>query len=317
VLVVALMVGWESYWRIQGFTPSVNNDENLWALARGRVAGQPNGVLLIGSSRVQVGIDPDSFTRATGWPRPIQLAIAMGSSIPILRDLARDPEVSQRIVCGIHPQIFFDPTRQLDGTSARYIRRYDAFTPADVVEARLRTVTQRSLVASRPPLFPNRILASLRQGQHPQPAHTTFDIERFGRSDVRMMTNVALQLKLGAAIWRNWRGRPGTADEVERMTRLTARYTREIRERGGDVVFVRMPTNGSTLAREKALFPRTEYWDRFAASVDAVAIHFEDHPELQGFEQPDGSHLDQRGSAEFSAALGKILVREVARRNGT
>jgi hypothetical protein len=315
-LVFVLLGSWEIYWRLQGFTPSVANDENLWALARSRIARQPDGVLLVGSSRVQVGIEPDAFTRATGWPRPIQLAIAMGPSTPILRELAKDPDVSQLVVCGIHPLIFFDAVRQLDSVAARYISRAEAFTPADAIEARLRTVTQRSLVASQPPLFPHQILAALRGGRRPQPPPTRFDIERFGRSDVRMMTGLAQRLRHETIQWRNWRGRPRSIEGVKMMAVVVSRFVSEIRAQGGDVVFVRMPSSGHTLAREHKLFPRENFWDLFAMGVDAVAVHFEDYPQLRGFDAPDGSHIDQSDTAAFSAALGTILVREVARRNG-
>jgi hypothetical protein len=315
-LAFVLLGSWEIYWRLQGFTPSVTNDENLWALARGRVAKQPDGVLLVGSSRVQIGIDPDAFTRATGWPRPIQLAIAMGPSTPVLRELAEGPDVSQLVVCGIHPLIFFDAIRQLDGITERYIHRFDSFTPANAVEARLRTLTQRSLVASQPALFPHRILATLRGGRRPQPSPTRFDIERFGRSDARLMTGLAQKLKIETIQWRNWRGRPRSIEGVEMVAVLVSRFVNEIRAGGGDVVFVRMPSSGRTLAREHKLFPRENFWDLFATGVDAVAIHFEDYPELRGFDAPDGSHIDQSDTAAFSAALGTILVREVARRNG-
>jgi hypothetical protein len=48
--------------------------------------------------------------------------------------------------------------------------------------------------------------------------------------------------------------------------------------------------------------------------MDALAIHFEDHPALRGFQMPDGSHLDQRDAPAFSKALGEIIVRGLGRR---
>jgi len=314
-LVVVVLTGWEVFWRLEGFAPEINNDENLWALARSRAArAGRDGVLLIGSSRLQVGIDADAFSRATGWQRPIQLAIAMGPSIPVLRDLSRDPRVSQRVVCGVHPTIFFDETRQLDGIAVRYADRYAAFTPADEIEAGLRTLTQRSLVSSLPALFPHHLIDALRTGQRPQLPHTTFDVERFGRSDLRRMGNLGQLRRANQRQWRSWKGRPASPAKVTETVVLVGRFVAEIRKHGGDVVFVRMPTSGYMRRREHELIPRVEYWDVFAAEIDAVTIHFEDHAELRGFATPDGEHLDQRETASFSDALGTVLLRELARR---
>lgn len=313
-LALAFMGGWEGYWRLQGFAPSVNNDPNLWALARGRVSSRPDGVLIVGSSRVQVGIDADAFERSTGWPRPIQLGIPMGPSTPVLRALSQDPKVVQRIVCEIHPAIFFDAFRQLDSRAAVYLDRYEAFTPADAVEARLRILTQRSLVSSLPALFPHNLAAAWRGNRKPRHPHTTFDAERFGRLDARKVPSSPAARRIQQAAWRNWKGRPGAPAYVDRMTDLVSRQVEAIRARGGDVVFVRMPTSGATLAREHKLFPRREYWNRFASRLDAVTIHFEDFPPLRGFDSPDGEHLGQHDTPAFSDALGRVLVREIARR---
>lgn len=316
-LVLTLMGGWELYWRSQGFEPRINNDESLWALARTRVESEPEGVVLVGSSRLQVAIDPDAFVRATDWPRPIQLSIAMGASTPVLRDLARTDAASQLVVFEVHPMIFFEATRQLDARVVRYLDRYAAFTPADAIEARLRTLSQRALVSSLPPLFPHQLIAAYRNGRRPRPAHTSFDPERFGGFDSASIEHPKRERRLREALWKNWRGRPTDPDGVAHMTELLGGFVAAIRARGGDVVFVRMPTAGPNRAREKRLFPRKEYWDRFAAGIDAVSVHFEDHPELRDFDPPDGEHLDVRDTEAFSSALGGILVRKLAERNGT
>jgi hypothetical protein len=313
-LAAVVLGGWELYWRAHGFRPGVNNDTNLWALARSRVASRPDSVLLVGSSRLQIGIDPDAFERATRWPRPIQLAIPMGPSTPVLRSLAQDPAVVQRIVCEIHPMIFFDSFRQLDSRAESHIERYESFTPADSVEARLRILTQRSLVSSLPALFPHNLVAAWKSGLRPKHPHTTFDGDRFGRLDASKISTSPMARRVQQAVWRNWKGRPGDAAYVDRMTAQVGDLVEQIRARGGDVAFVRMPTSGATLERERDIFPRSEYWNRFASKIDAVTVHFEDYPSLRGFDSPDGEHLGQDDTPAFSDALGSVLVREIDRR---
>jgi len=316
-LSLLFLVSWEVFWRLEGFSPRINNDENLWALARGRVSrADRDAVILVGSSRMQLAIDRDAFTRATGWERPFQLAIPMGPSIPVLRDLAADPSVSGRIICEVYPVIFFDMTRPVNLITGRYFLRRAGFTPADEAEARLRIVTQRSLVSSLPALSPNQLVRAYRAGRWPQPSHASFDAERFGRSDSRLLGDLAERRQLNLIRWENWKGRPARPIEVALLARRMDDLVAAIREKGGDVIFVRLPTSGTKRERERRLFPRNEFWDLFAANTDALAIHFEDHPALRRFHLPDGTHIEQRDSPAFSRALGEIIVRELGSREG-
>lgn len=311
-----VLAGFELFWRARGFAPSVTNDAELWAVERGRVArAGPDAVILVGSSRMQLGIDPEALSRAMGSGRPLQLAIAQGPSIPILADLAADPRVTGTIVCEIHPMVYFDSIHQLAAVAAGHLRTRARFTLADEVERRLRTFSQQVLVASLPDLSPARILRAIERGAWPVPAAVRLDADRFGRSDSsRMDLSDGYRAQMRTQ-WLGWKGVPASPMEVAYSTAIVNRMVADVRARGGDVMFVRMPVDGDVREREERIVPRVKYWDRFAAGVDAVAIHYADHPELAHFELPDGSHLDQRDIADFSTALGEVLVRERAKRS--
>ncbi len=315
VLSLLFIGSWETVWRLKGFFPAINNNAELWALARGRASGTgPEAVILIGSSRMQVGIDPDSFSSATGWKRPLQLAIPMGPARPVLRDLAEDPSVSGRIIFGVNPLMFFDVTHQVDAVSAHYLRQRSAFTPADFVDVHLRTFTQRALVSSLPALFPQQLMQAWRTGRWPRPAHVEVDVERFGVADFRLFDGLDKYLRARRGQWKRWRGRPASPAEISRIVRDLEEVVGKIRDRNGEVIFVRMPTSGEVRKREKRLFPRGKFWDLFAEEVDAVTIHFEDHAALRGYQLPDGSHLSQADTPRFSKALGEVIVRELEQR---
>ncbi len=80
-----------------------------------------------------------------------------------------------------------------------------------------------------------------------------------------------------------------------------------IRNRGGDVVFIRLPSSGDYRPREARLQPRAEYWDRLLRDTESVGIHFEDHNELQGFRIPEWSHLHSDDVKKFTIALIPII----------
>jgi hypothetical protein len=71
-----------------------------------------------------------------------------------------------------------------------------------------------------------------------------------------------------------------------------------------------MPVTGESWTLEESHFPKALYWDAFAASGAATAIHFRDVPDLRDLECPDTSHLDMRDAPRFT----KVLIRELNQR---
>ena len=55
--------------------------------------------------------------------------------------------------------------------------------------------------------------------------------------------------------------------------------------------------------RETRLQPRDKYWERLLRETNSVWVHFEDHPELQGFRIPEWPHLHSEDAPEFTRAL--------------
>jgi len=82
-----------------------------------------------------------------------------------------------------------------------------------------------------------------------------------------------------------------------------------IRQRGGQVVFVRYPTTGEHYEMDVKAYPKKLYWDHFASKTSAVTIHFADVPSLRGFDCPDTAHLDYRDAPRFTLALAEELER--------
>ena len=98
------------------------------------------------------------------------------------------------------------------------------------------------------------------------------------------------------------------AGNMERQLGRLEAAVAAIRERGGRVVFVRPPSTGTVRELEAQFAPREAFWDRMLAVTGAPGIHFEDHPELAGFDCPEWSHL----TAEDAVRYSRILVPMVA-----
>lgn len=82
----------------------------------------------------------------------------------------------------------------------------------------------------------------------------------------------------------------------------------KIHKRGGKVVFVRFPCADELYRYSQLIFPKEQYWNRFASQTSAETVHFNDYEQLSRFYVPDMSHLDYRDAPKYTLSLAEILV---------
>jgi hypothetical protein len=309
-LVALCLGGWELYWRGRGFEPSYNDDVELWALARQKAndLGE-DAVALVGSSRMQMDIHQKGFARATGWEPAVQLSVVRGASIPILRDLASDPEFRGVALVEVNPVLFFTRTPRIDRVADDYIDAHRDLTFARRFEQRLRMGVQRSMVTRLPALQPAKVWHALLRGREPAPGYNAvITADRFRYGNYRNFPKLAEANMEAAALVAN--AQPNLQPPGVRARRMenVERWVAAIRARGGDVIFLRLPSSLHVRKNEEQWFPRGEWWDVFAEETSAPAIHYLDHPSLARFDPPDGEHLGEMDAMRFSRALGKVLV---------
>lgn len=87
-----------------------------------------------------------------------------------------------------------------------------------------------------------------------------------------------------------------------------------LKNRGGQVIFIRPPSSGMYLQMENHNYPREEHWDELLRRVNCPGVYFEDYPQLQGFELPEWSHLRADQTPAFTEALVKIVYEKLAPR---
>ncbi|HEX5305977.1 MAG TPA: hypothetical protein VFW82_07825, partial [Dyella sp.] len=68
--------------------------------------GEGNATVLIGSSRTLFDVQLPVWQQLAG-ERPIQLALEGTSALPVLQDLADDPDFTGRLLVGVTPSLFF------------------------------------------------------------------------------------------------------------------------------------------------------------------------------------------------------------------
>ena len=106
LMVIAATCAWEFYCRSIGYGPTLNDNEDLWTMARRRV--KPESVVIIGDSRGWYDLDLDELQKGLG-KRPVQLAMGGSCAYPVLAELANDENFHGTIICSVVPRLFFAP----------------------------------------------------------------------------------------------------------------------------------------------------------------------------------------------------------------
>jgi hypothetical protein len=321
MLSMLLVSGWELYWRSTGVTPGYYNSNGEWAQQRRRIdEGEGGKTVLLGDSRVLYDVQLPTWQKATG-ERPIQLAIEGTSSLPMLEDLAADPQFTGRVLVGVAPFVFFSglafrgdvlpyyrkegPSQQIGNWLSMHLAEpYFAFYDQDF---KLNKVVKRQNWPARAGV----------------PTH--LDVRKLSMSDADRNTYVWDKLvtdssyrELARRIWAQEFGHPWPGLETpekarkvidEQIARAAAAVAK-LRARGVSVVFVRPPSSGEFYTYEQKYFPRAETWDLLLKRTGAPGIHFDDYPQLQGYYLPEWSHIAAPDAVRFTAALAPIAERE-------
>jgi hypothetical protein len=326
VLTALLLGGWELAWRAYGATPAYRNSNGAWAEQRRRIdTGEGGKTVLIGSSRVMFDVQLPVWERIAG-ERPIQLAIEGTSPVPVLEDLAADPNFTGHLLVGVAPDIFFTgfayrgdvvPFYHQQGPSKRsghwlskhLLEPVFAFYDPDFA---LGTVVRRQDWPSRPGLKDHTAVRKLVVQEADRNSHMWSKVE----------TDPAYRA-LARSIWaQRFNGPPPHGiDTPQKLQQVidtqvgkAAVAIATLRKRGVEVLFLRPPTTGPYHAFEDRVLPRARTWDVLLQRTGAPGIHFEDYPQLQGYDQPEWSHLSASEARRFTAALVPIIQAEYWRK---
>jgi hypothetical protein len=323
VLLALMLTAWETYWRAFGATPGIRNSDGLWARERRRIdAGEGNATVLIGDSRLLFDVQLQVWEKLAG-ERPIQLSLEGTSPFFALEDLAADEHFTGRLLVGLAPVNLLrnggarasvlaytrheSPSQRIgQWLSMRLLEPYLAFDDPDFA---LQAVLERQAWPPRPGLPPSLPVRKLSISAADRNTH--------------LWSKLQSDPDYQALVRDRWRERhwgvlalppelqpPGQWPPlIQAQIAGAARAVAQLRARGVKVVFVRPPSTGPYLEGEQRDLPRERTFEPLLAATGAPGIHFQDYPELQGFESPEWSHLSQADAERFTAALYAILER--------
>jgi hypothetical protein len=320
LLLVLLVAGWEEYWRAYGVRPGITNTYGLWAIQRRRIdSGEGDATVLLGGSRLYFDIQLPVWERLDGR-RPIQLSFEGTSPLRAVEDLAADPKFTGRVLIAVEPDLFFSGYEYRAGAiryalkespsqrigqwfSMHLIEPYLAFDDPDYA---LQTVLARQPWPARPGLHSFIRVRKLAETEADRNTHLWSKVD----TDPEYR---ALARRIWLQDFEPDEGDPSPAEalkiekeQIERMAKAVA----QLRARGVKVLFVRMPSTGPYLKYENQNFPRARTWEALLAATGAPGIHFEDYPEMQGYNLPEWSHMTRAEGERFTAVLYRIIQRD-------
>ena len=321
LVVLGFVICWETYWRLEGYEPSLEETAELWSRLRDRAAtGHPDEVAYTGSSRIQFDLDLDVWEQDYGSPRPIGLPKVGTNPRPFLTDIANDPGFRGLLLVGVTEGLFFTPDQAPPAGEARRYLDYRKNRPLSARADYMLSVPIQSGLASMNGedltlsmllrkswlKLPNREGAYIMPDFPPYLARIHPD--RRHKMWYRCERDPELQHKV-QQVWLPWfrMGPPLAGEPLDAIMASVRADVDKIRSRGGEVVFLRLPSSGELREIERERWPREAYWDRLLAETGAPGVHFEDYPELNGFECPEWSHLTRADAVTFTRNLIPIL----------
>jgi hypothetical protein len=244
------------------------------------------------------------------------LAIEGSSPLPVLHDLANDPNFKGLLVVDATEGLFFSNGPSAADKPNKNIKYYHDLTPAQRASFVLNRWLESKLVfldkehfslsghldaleiPSRPRVFMMPIFPA------------DFDRNTFDRQmymTERFVADTSLQQRV-SGIWKFFgemakKAPPMPQETLDAIFQSVKEDTDKIRSRGGVVIFVRPPSSGPALMGESFAFPREKYWERLLALTGCPGIHFADYPPIAHFVCPEDSHLKPADAVTFTRHL--------------
>jgi hypothetical protein len=308
VLLLILCGGAEWFWRSAGHRPTVVDDPDWWAFHRGRIYNGPKTIVLVGASRIQLGMSTETIRDMLPDHAVVQLAVDGHGPLEVLQDLSNDGSFNGLVICAANYSGQVPRSNMSEYLDAYHRKRQ----LNNQLNRRIATWLQGQLVFIHPTVQSASTLNGLVHGQGlPEPFYLATHFDRSRSADYTMVHPAVLESTRRHGIdlvdEKQWeRRRSNWPKRIEQGEAAV----RKIQDRGGDVVFVSFPMSGQFVDVSERETPRDIYWDRFAAQTNGIPIQYVDIPGLDGFDPPDGLHLDYRDAAPFTEAFINELIRQ-------
>ena len=106
--------------------------------------------------------------------------------------------------------------------------------------------------------------------------------------------------------------KPAPPERMQQMVTQAEEFfaplVEQLTARGGDIVFIRMPSRGKFLENDEVTNYRELTWDPMAEAIDAIWINTMDYAYLSSeLDIPEWSHLSRQSQDDFSRRIVPVI----------
>lgn len=324
-IVFAAMVWWEmlarSMQHIPGTYDLAEGHSTMWAEERKKLDDPDHGfrVLLIGSSRMLYDSDLDILEASLGT-RPLQLAIPGTSPALFVEDIVTNTDFDGLMLVGVAPFLFnrldegvyggaafewqkgVGPSQYTGWEIHKFLSEYVGFLDDGFALFAL---------INRYETLPPREGAKLLKAEGWKLGNMYADRQTDLWPPIEVRGSFDHQQILNFWVEDGWRD-PEPPERMAEMAAETIAFfaplVEQLRARGGDMVFIRMPSDGRYLQHDLETNYRELTWDVMAEGFGALAINSMDYPQLSSeLDIPEWSHLSRESQDLWSRDVVPIL----------
>ena len=308
VMLLVSLWAYESFLANKGFRPSVDHNKDLWSWHRWQASGKQKVLVLLGASRIQLGLHTDTLRQKLPDYKVESLTINGQYPIATLEALAADESFNGLVVMSfmaqmLEPQYWdmqlgdnqyyqqkFSYYLALDAVlTAKFKAKFNFLNPILGLKDVVKTATKKHAFPDAPYVFGHADGSATGDYSliNTAPLKTHFIQDK--------LTNYQENPPMGVDMW---------SAQIDKIKQ----YIDAIQARGGQVVLLRFPTDDGHWALDEQYYPRKVFWDEMVKSLpNVLAIHFHDDEILSSFTLPDSSHLDEKDAKLFTIRLIEIL----------
>ncbi len=295
----------EGTFRLKGFQPSLSNADSLWAVSRAKADDEDAGIILVGSSRFQLGIDPTQLAKETNTS-VVNLSVYGTSPFPILHDLVKS-EVKPDIVL-----FEYIPWRWVNELPANiekangrlgyfhnqpYVSRYEVFLRTQLGErwvALNPTLNLRSLPGQ---LFPSKDSDRMEFRIHPDRFMETLHTDFKTGDKIKIPEAPIKEDHPDPKFWIN-----NSRQQLENFEAAVI----SLQNSGTEVIVFRIPVCEGQLVLDRERYGEPDLFNELASRSQATWLA-PDQLELPDIECIDGNHLTTESAHTVTTALAEWL----------
>lgn len=297
---------YEYHLKKQGFVASITNNKDLWSWYRSHLYHKKQLVLL-GASRSQIDIDVPYLKNQYPDYNVTQLSINGHYPIATLKALAHDDNFTGVVIVSMNAQVL--ESKYLDMQESYNSYYQEEATLYKSLDAYLSGFIQAQIRFLHPSLGLEEIIKFYQtHNRYPDVFYTSANLDQSITTDYTKTDISALLKHFVTQKHRNYKNDPPTKPDLWKQNiKYLIDYVAQIKQRGGQVIFVRFPTDKGHWRLDEQYYPRNQYWQLIAQEELLDTLHFKDIKGIERFDLPDSSHLDSRDAKAFTQLLIKQI----------